>query len=709
MKLKKANNGKLSLNKLKKAPVDNSVDNVDNYVETVENSPKPKRKNIRDIIDYTRPFNIFYSGVEDPTNFNILYDMGIRNFLMSYHYIQNKHLNTAEYEDKGVKFLIDSGAYTYMNDPKYMDATIEEWEKHIQRYLNWAKKHKDMIFAIANLDLENILGEEVVRDWNERYFEPFMIETGIPVCFIWHSSNGEDGWERYCKRYPYVGMSWVSDEDGQSIDFNIGLNMLKVAEKYNTVVHGMGMTRTSLLTKLSFYTTDSTTWLVGLQYGEINFWNGQKMQRLKKDKWKTSYLDVICDKFGLDSQLLLDENLEEMIKANVGAFIEAEDFIHHMAKSRFYWQKPKSNKRSEEDLDNIEYPSVEWLDTPRDERWDLEKYAQEFNISMEDPYEAMNFVVDMTCFMNWDNPDYLDFINQTYTPEVLKEIHDVYINRIVSSDDERIEDLINFYRANLMGEDTTLLYFGTNFDRIVKERDTYIEDDEYETEDVSEMDISNALSKYLPPAQDGSPAPEISDLDDEIFREEGIEPVRDKNGKFLKGQRQVLKPKKLYSSKFPKLACDNCINAQKCPEYKAGYVCAYNKMFDRYNTRDMGDIIQAMQGITDFSMQRLQRAMVTEMLNGMPDPNVSNLMNQSMGLLERLQRMYECGSQEVLRQTHIMRADGTQETTTQVSNPQSGGILEKIFGGMGSNTEDTKKDEDIIDVTPVEVSEDNKD
>ena len=663
------------------------------------------KKNIRDIVNYDRPFNIFYSGVEDSNNLSILYDMGIRNFLMSYHYIQNKHLNIDEYKNMGIKFFIDSGAYTYQTDPKFEDITVEEWEKHVQRYLRWAKKHKDIIFAIANLDLENLLGEDVVRAWNEKYFEPFMLETGIPVCFIWHTVSTEVGWERYCQRYPYVGMSWVSDDGTTDLDFSFGQNMLRVAEKYNTVVHGMGMTRTALLTKLSFYTSDSTTWLVGLQYGEINFWNGQKMQRLKKDKWQGTYLDTICNKFGLDSELLLNEDTTEMIKANVGAFIEAEEFIQHMAKSRFYWQKPRSNKRTEEDLKNIEYPTPEWLSTPKEERQDLEKYAKEFNISMENLNEAMNLVIDMTCFMNWDNIAYSEYINKCYTPEMLKEIHDVYINRIVESDEQRIEDLKAFYKANLLGEDTTLLYLGTNFDRMVKEREDneYITDEEYEYEDISDVELNNTLAKLLP---EKSEAPEIDDLDDEIFREQGIEPIRDKNGHFLKGQRKVLKPKKLYSEKYPKLACDVCVNAQRCPQYKPGYVCAFNKMFNRYNTRDMADVIQAMQGIVDFSMQRLQRGMMTEMLNGgIPDPAVSQMMNQSMGLLGQLQRMYECGSQAVIKQTKVVRADGTQETTTQVSNPQNGGILAQIFGNM-STDEDPK--DDVIDITPKEETE-NKD
>ena len=86
MKLKKTMNGKKpSLSKLK--TVKNLVKEDKDLVSDVVSEEQPTQsKDIRSIVDYDRPFNIFYSGVEDPTNFNILYNMGIRNFLMSYHY-----------------------------------------------------------------------------------------------------------------------------------------------------------------------------------------------------------------------------------------------------------------------------------------------------------------------------------------------------------------------------------------------------------------------------------------------------------------------------------------------------------------------------------------------------------------------------------------------------------------------------------------------
>ena len=85
--------------------------------------------------------------------------------------------------------------------------------------------------------------------------------------------------------------------------------------------------------------------------------------------------------------------------------------------------------------------------------------------------------------------------------------------------------------------------------------------------------------------------------------------------------------------------------------------------------------------------------MINETMNGgIPDPAVSQMMNQAMALMAQMQRMYETGSQEVIRQTKVVRSDGSQEMTTQVSNPQAGGILERIFGDMGANNKQDKDD-----------------
>ena len=661
---------------------------------------------LRDVIDYSRDFSMFYSGVEHEAYLKGCYDMGIRNFLMSFEYIQNKHLGNIQEKYPDIHLFIDSGAFTYQNDPKYADYTIEQWEQQIERYLKWAEKNKDSIFTMANMDLENIVGGDKVIEWNKKYFEPFMLRTGVPVCFVWHDTTSMT-WEQYCERYPYVGRSAVSD--GKDLTIQEHMDLLKIAEKHGAVVHGMGMTRTGMLPQLPYYTVDSTTWKVGFRYGKLIIWNGRTVQQIDKDDWETKafrHLDNIPD-FEYDKDLLYQYYEPEVLRVCVKEFQLAEEFIKSQLKSLTYWKKAKANVVDVDNLPIDFFPSDDWFNTNVSDE-EVRNYARKFNINPEKDIEfIMNHIISITYLFHKDYLYEYPTLELLYTEKdwgkTLESIHNKYINKIVATDEQRDEDLLRFYKDTISGKDTRLLLAGTNFDRMLKERDEYISDEEYEDVDVSEMDLHNTMSKYLPMKTEKDVAPEISDLDDEIFRMEGIEPIRDSNGRFLKGQKQVMKPKKLMSDKFPKMSCDRCFSAQKCPEYKAGYVCAYNEMFSRYSSRNTADIIQAMQGITDFSLARLQKGMIQEMLGGgMPDPLVTQMMQQSMGYLQQMQKLYDISSPETLRQTKVVKADGTEETTTEVTNPQAGGILSQIFGDMGANKKEAKEDDDIIDVTTTE-------
>ena len=215
--------------------------------EAVKEKSKTAYTDLRQVMDYTRPLTIFYSGVEYESYLDILYDLGIRNFLMSYEYLKGKGVHQLKkYPD--MHLFIDSGAYTYQNDPKYNEYTVEQWEKQIEEYLAWAEKHKNQIFAIADLDIQYLVGYEKVVEWRKKYFEPFMLRTGLPVCFIYHE-EGLDVWEYMCKRYPYVGISLNIDREVDETELR---NKFKIAEKHNALVQGMASTRTGMLTQYPF-------------------------------------------------------------------------------------------------------------------------------------------------------------------------------------------------------------------------------------------------------------------------------------------------------------------------------------------------------------------------------------------------------------------------------------------------------------------------
>lgn len=651
-----------------------------------ENEEKNKYTDLRQVMDYKRDLSIFFSGVENKTYLEGCYDMGVRNFLMSYHYIKGRSLKQVLDGKEGIKLFIDSGAYTYTMDSDFKDKSIEEWEEHIVKYLKWAEKNRDYIFTIAGLDIEFLVGCEKVQEFNRKYFEPFMLRTGIPVCFVWHAEfKDEVSWDFYCKRYPYVGLTAVNTQGADQGGLDYFKDKMRVAEKYNTLVHGMGMTRTSMLPYLPFYSVDSTSWKVGMRYGLTSVWDGKKVRQYKKDEFDSKAVPVINSykDIELDIEQLRKFYEPEVIRANVYAYLKAEDFIVDRLKPLTYWKKARAVKN---DLDNLPedfFPSPDWMKNKDDKAIE---YAGKFNINPELPnlYDVLD---DCTILMNWENKEYEEFIH-VYTDDdnkVLREIHDLYVNKIRETDEERVSDLKKFFSDNISGESDVLLQMGTNFDRKVKEREEYLEDDdEYELVDISKEETKMRLSHFLPTPADveGEGAPEIDSLDEEIYRKAEVVPVFDSKGHFVKGQKKVLKPKQVYSNKFPKLACDNCFAAAKCPEFKSGYVCAYNKLFKKFDTRNMKDVITAVQGIVGYNMERMQKAMILETLNGNIDGGVSALMDTNIKYCMMLKSMYENGSKEVIKQTKVVREDGSMESTTHISNPQSGGILERLFGNM---------------------------
>ena len=130
-------------------------------------APKTHYKSLDEVMDKTVPFCMIYSGVENSDYLNLLYDEGITDFLMSYHYLQKRKVGLGSLlQGKKVKLMIDSGAHTYMQDVSYADTTVEQWEEHLKKYLAWAKRNREYIRAIVNFDFEELVGAEQVDIWN---------------------------------------------------------------------------------------------------------------------------------------------------------------------------------------------------------------------------------------------------------------------------------------------------------------------------------------------------------------------------------------------------------------------------------------------------------------------------------------------------------------------------------------------------------------
>lgn len=640
------------------------------------------------------PTSMIISGVESDKYFDItVRQCGIRFVLMSYHYLQKKGKNflakrLEEFPD--LKVFIDSGAHTFFaNRDEYSQKSEEFWEDYLERYTNWVRDNKDYIFACANLDIEGLVGLDKVDEWNGKYFEPLEADTGVQVCYIWHAERGNQGWEEYCKKHSYTGFSGENDiNTTQKM-----MKMLGVAKKYNTRVHGMAMTKTDEMVKIPFFTCDSTTWLVGQQYGELNWFDGRGMKRLSKNEWQRQYkTKLLKEPFLADWDKLINGmggrgDTYELLRLNVIAYKLAEDYIRKRLGTKMYWlsSNTKVSSSSNSTPTDFNLPSYEWF--MGEEYIGLDDYLKQFNISTMDYTvdEAVNILFYFYLFLE-DDKEHLDEVED----DDLIGYAQTAIDSSISSREDAIEALSIYFKANASGERTD--FIGESGMNIAKDRERYVEEDEFAIVEVSESDITNNLALPAP-----SSMPEV-DVYDEELKKHGIVAVRNSKGQFVKGQQKVRKPKNIYSDKMPKLFCDSCYKSGDCPQYKAGYVCAFDKMFKRFDSRNTQDVMDAMASMVNFNLERMQRAMMFEVMDGgFATQEVTGLVDQNVRLLEKMNNMNNLMPKAIVSQKRVVREDGTEEVVTEmnVSNPQQGGILSAIFGSS-SNKED--KEENVVDV-----------
>ena len=282
------------------------------------------------------PTSLIMSGVESESYFEIAMSVGIRKVLMSFLYIQRKgkkflRERLEKYPD--VKIMVDSGAFTFLTKDEYSNKPIDYWEKYLDKYTKFIKENKEHIFSCVELDIQDLVGEELVNEWREKYFAPLEKE-GILVCYVWHKDDGISKWKEMCQRFNYVGFSL---ETGDFTEIEM-IKMINTAKQYNAIIHGFALTKIDTMTKIPFFSVDSTTWLVGTKYGELNWFDGRKWTRLKKDKWKRQYKTKFI-KLGANWELLEKENPYELIRVNLLVFQEAEKYIRKRLTAKMYWLK----------------------------------------------------------------------------------------------------------------------------------------------------------------------------------------------------------------------------------------------------------------------------------------------------------------------------------------------------------------------------------
>lgn len=648
-----------------------------------------------------KEFSIFFSGVESDKYFEIV-AKETNTMLMSYHYLQRKGKKFLQdiYEKyPDLQLIIDSGAHTFMNKDEYQNKPIDYWEKYLEKYTAWAISNKEHIYAIADLDIDGLVGVDVVNAWREKYFQPLK-EQGISVIYVWHQVRGLKDWEVMCKKYDYVGMSL--NEKEAEFDNNKISNMFNIAKRYSTLIHGFAVTGFDMMCSFPWRSVDSTTWLVGTQYGELNYFDGRCMKRLKKAKWKKQFKNKLI-KLGANWELAGREEPYELIRINVLTFIAVEAHVRKRIKNKSYWLT--QSKIVEEDVEAYErgtLPEDEWF---KGEMEDYKSYAKGLGIDTRaEKLVIIDLIADFCAFIRFDRE-----ILDTYTTEELFALCDCFSIKGINTSKKALEVLPQCFKEHAEGkraEYSNLIDEVVDFTKTKgKEREEYLEEEEFVSLDLSKKECDSFLAGFLP--ENHSDMPEVDVYDAEL-RKQGVVVTRNEEGKFIKAHRDIRKPKKLYSNKMYQLSCSTCYKGEDCPDYKEGYVCAYNKMFKRFNTRNKEDLMDAMHSIVETSLERLQRMQMFEMMDGgTADVNVTQLMEQSMKYLQMMNQIDIMGKQIVAQRRVFVDENGHVETREELrANPQEGGIMSRLFGGGSVTSQPTNKEEEPINITPEKTEED---
>jgi hypothetical protein len=188
--------------------------------------------------------------------------------------------------DPSISYMIDSGAHTLQQPSKTW--TNEELETFVKAYEIFVKKtcHVPCIKFYAEMDIDNIVGEDKVREWRER-----LSAITPKVVPVWHPTREKDisnpkEWIKYCKDYEWVslGGSWKL---GLPADYQFAL--VKYAYEQGTKVHAMGCTGFYHNLEVPFYSVDSSSWLSGEEHGLVPDFDFVKMKVVRVD-YRKMYL-----------------------------------------------------------------------------------------------------------------------------------------------------------------------------------------------------------------------------------------------------------------------------------------------------------------------------------------------------------------------------------------------------------------------------------
>ena len=178
---------------------------------------------------------------------------------------------------KGSKlFLLDSGAFTFMNSCKEQ----VDFDEYLERYIAFINKYDVTYFF--ELDIDSVVGYEKVKELRRKLERG----TGKKCIPVWHKSRGLDEWKKLCQEYDYVAIGGIVTREITKKEYKFFKPLLKFARENSCKVHGLGFTNLKELSSYDFYSVDSTSWKSGNRFGSLYQFKDNELLLIKKPAGK---------------------------------------------------------------------------------------------------------------------------------------------------------------------------------------------------------------------------------------------------------------------------------------------------------------------------------------------------------------------------------------------------------------------------------------
>jgi hypothetical protein len=208
------------------------------------------------------------------------------NLLDSFYYLKPMTSKVDEYMQwakGGDDFLLDSGAFTFMNKAK--DNKNINLDEYVQKYINFINYHN--IDKFFEMDLDCLMDYEEVKKLR-RKIEEGTNKQCIPV---WHKSRGKEEFINMCKEYEYVSIGGIASREIKKKEWEeILVPLCDIAHDNNCKIHGLGFMSLEWLNenKCPFDTVDGTAWIGSKTGHTFVIDNDEKMRKVKDDRhWRT--------------------------------------------------------------------------------------------------------------------------------------------------------------------------------------------------------------------------------------------------------------------------------------------------------------------------------------------------------------------------------------------------------------------------------------